>query len=251
MRSLGRKAYYCSKFIGLPDMTRALIPECPPILDPEIDLNKGRRSLVREISNLGEHLRQDRSRIEKAIKEAWKAGLDYRHKTAKERITSVQALSEMYQLYEKRSQPGHSQAASLDIALIGHQYVIHDDYVNHRLITRLQTMGARVSTPEMVEPERLDAAMTKLVAAPHWSFEADIVGAGVHYLESNVDGIISVAVFGCGPDSMMVNMVAYQARTLRIPFLHLSLDEHTSEGGLVTRLEAFLDLVRRKKRICV
>ena len=32
MRSLGKKAYYCSKFIGLPDMTRALVPECPLIL---------------------------------------------------------------------------------------------------------------------------------------------------------------------------------------------------------------------------
>ena len=31
IRSMGKKAYNCSKFLGLPDMTRALIPECPPI----------------------------------------------------------------------------------------------------------------------------------------------------------------------------------------------------------------------------
>ena len=251
MRSLGRKAYYCSKFLGLPDMTKALIPKCPPILDPEIDLNKGSHRLFQEIYNLGGHFNQDKNKIKEAMQKAWEAGLNYRKKTANERITTVQALSEIYQLDEKRCEHQHGDLASLDIAVIGHQYVIHDDYINHRLIPRLQAMGARVFTPEMVDSETLESAMKKLVAAPHWSFEADIVGAGAYYLESKLDGIISVAVFGCGPDSMMINMVAYQARKLKVPFLHLSLDEHTSEGGLVTRLEAFLDMVKRRKRICV
>lgn len=31
IRSWGKKAYNCSKFLGLPDMARALIPRCPPI----------------------------------------------------------------------------------------------------------------------------------------------------------------------------------------------------------------------------
>lgn len=251
MRSLGRKAYYCSKFIGLPDMTRALVPECPPILDPEIDLNKDRRSLLQQIYGLGRHFNQDKSKIKKAMQQAWQVSLNYRRKTADERITTLQALFDIYHLDERCPEPWQTEAVSLDIAVIGHQYVIHDDYINHRLIARLQAMGARVFTPEMVHPEALDNAMQKLVATPHWSFEADIVGAGAYYLESKVDGIISVAVFGCGPDSMMISMVAHQARKLKVPFLHLSLDEHTSEGGLVTRLEAFLDMVKRRKKICV
>jgi predicted nucleotide-binding protein (sugar kinase/HSP70/actin superfamily) len=44
--------------------------------------------------------------------------------------------------------------------------------------------------------------------------------------------------------------VRHRASEFKIPFLHLSLDEHTSEGGLVTRLEAFLDMVKRKKKVC-
>jgi len=53
-------------------------------------------------------------------------------------------------------------------------------------------MGVRVFTPEMAEQEALGIAMTKLKGAPHWSFEADIIGAGEHYLEAKVDGIINV-----------------------------------------------------------
>jgi predicted nucleotide-binding protein (sugar kinase/HSP70/actin superfamily) len=48
---------------------------------------------------------------------------------------------------------------------------------------------------------------------------------------------------------MMLGMVQHRARELSIPILPLSLDEHSSEGGLLTRLEAFLDMVKRRERI--
>jgi predicted nucleotide-binding protein (sugar kinase/HSP70/actin superfamily) len=247
LRSLGQKAYYCSKFIGLPDMTKALVSECPPILDPEIDLNKGRRSLYHVIYNLGRHFSSDKSKIRKAVERAEKAHLAYRKEMSNRGITPIQALGE--NLGEDKSYLKTDISPGLSVAVIGHQYVIYDDYINHRLISRLQAMGVRVFTPEMAKQESLDIAMIKLGGPPHWSFEADIIGAGEHYLEAKVDGIISVAVFGCGPDSMMVDMVRHRAGEFRTPFLHLSLDEHTSEGGLVTRLEAFLDMVKRR-RVC-
>jgi predicted nucleotide-binding protein (sugar kinase/HSP70/actin superfamily) len=246
MRSLGNKAYYCSKFIGLPDMTRALVPGCPPILDPEIDLNKGNRNLNRAIYDLGHHFGPDKSRIKKATEQARNAHLDYRKELSDGGIMPFQVLDGTHPDEGKPySEPAASPA--LSIAVIGHQYVVYDDYLSHRLIFRLQAMGVKVFTQEMVAQEALDVATTKLAGTPHWSFEADIIGAGEHYLHTKVDGIISVAVFGCGPDSMMIEMVRHRAGELRTPFLHLSLDEHTSEGGLVTRLEAFLDMVRRRK----
>jgi len=250
LRSLGRKAYYCSKFIGLPDMTKALVPECPPILGPEIDLNKGRRELYHAIYHLGRHFSSDKNKIKKAVEQAEKAYLAYRKEMSDRGITPIQALDETHR-DEDKSYLEPDASLGLSIAVIGHQYVIYDDYVNHRLISRLRDMGVRVFTPEMAEQQALDVAMTKLAGAPHWSFEADIVGAGEYYLEGKVDGIISVAVFGCGPDSMMIDMVRHRAREFRTPFLHLSLDEHTSEGGLLTRLEAFLDMVKRRRRVCV
>jgi predicted nucleotide-binding protein (sugar kinase/HSP70/actin superfamily) len=249
MRSLGKQAYYCSKFIGLPDMTRALVPECPPILDPEIDLNKGRRNLHNAIYDLGRHFSSDESQIKKATEQAKKAHLAYRKEMSDRGITPIQALDETHRGEDKLSlEPDISP--SLFVAVIGHQYVIYDDYINHRLISRLQAMGVRVFTPEMAEEEALDLTMAKMGGSPHWSFEVDIIGAGEYYLDAKVDGIISVAVFGCGPDSMMIDMVRHRATEFRTPFLHLSLDEHTSEGGLVTRLEAFLDMVKRRRRVC-
>ncbi len=248
IRSLGGKAYNCSKFLGLPDMTKAIVPECPPILDPEIDLNKGRRSLARTIYSLGRHFSSDKGKIKKAAEEAGKANLAYRKEMADRGITPLQAIDGICQS-EKQSAP--DMPPRLKIAVIGHPYVIYDDYINHRLIYRLEAMGAGVFTPGMAHEEALNIAMIRLVDKPHWSFEVDIIGAGECYLEAKVDGIISVAVFGCGPDSMMIDIVRRRAKEFKAPFLHLSLDEHTSEGGLVTRLEAFLDMVRRRERVCV
>jgi predicted nucleotide-binding protein (sugar kinase/HSP70/actin superfamily) len=46
---------------------------------------------------------------------------------------------------------------------------------------------------------------------------------------------------------MTGELIERYARALRAPFLNLTLDEHTGEAGIVTRLEAFLDMVRWKK----
>ena len=248
--SLGRKAYNCSKIIGSPNMTRALIPECPLILDPEIDTEKGRYNLYRNIYKLGRYFTSNPFKIKKAVEEAWKSNLAYRSKMSDEGITPIQAIDRMYQEnYEP--DPSLNSSPLLRIAVIGHPYVLYDDYVSHRLISWLQKAGARVFTPEMVSQQALSAAAEKLVGAPHWSFEDEIIGAGGYYLEAKVDGVINVSVFGCGPDSMMVAFVQHRARKLEIPFLPLSLDEHSTEGGLLTRLEAFLDMVKRKEQICV
>jgi len=77
-----------------------------------------------------------------------------------------------------------------------------------------------------------------------------VVGSGGHYLESGVDGAIGMIAFGCGPDSLMMDMVQRQAIKLgTTPFMSLTLEEHTAEAGVATRLEAFLDMIQRRKRI--
>lgn len=108
-------------------------------------------------------------------------------------------------------------------------------------------------TPEMLTSEELESALVRLVGKAYWTYEDEVVGAGGHYLENKADGVIGIMTFGCGPDSLMMDMVRRQAARLRAtPFMSLTLEEHTAEGGLITRLEAFLDMIhRRRKEVCV
>ncbi|HLB45402.1 MAG TPA: hypothetical protein VJL59_00120, partial [Anaerolineales bacterium] len=59
---------------------------------------------------------------------------------------------------------------------------------------------------------------------------------------------VAVLAFACGPDSTMVETITRRAHALQRSFMSLILDEHGSATGMVTRLEAFADMLIRQKR---
>ncbi len=246
IRSLRRKVYNCAKFLGLPDMTRAVIPEAPPILDVDIDINQGQDKLYQSIYKLGRHFTRNPLKIRQASRAAWQTYLNYRELMCRQKLTPVEAIGRMSGDKTDSSQPTMKPAT---IALLGHPYLLYDDYMNYRLIHRLEQAGNSVLTAEMLTDGELASAVNRLAGRTYWTYEEEIVGAGGHYLQSGVDGIIGIMSFGCGPDSLMMEMVRRQAVQLKtVPFMSLTLEEHTAEAGVITRLEAFVDLISRKKR---
>ncbi len=256
IRSVKSKVYNCSKFLGLPDMTKAVIPESPPILDIDIDINKGKRDLYQAIYQLGRYFTWNPFRVRQASKAAWQAHLNYRQLMPRHGLTPPQAIERM-QISPKVEPEIHSSrpaSTQTTIAVIGHPYLLYDEHINHRLIYRLEQAHNRVLTPEMLTAEELESATVSLAGKAHWTYDGEVVGAGKHYLESGVDGVIGVMTFGCGPDSLMMDTVRrWASRMKATPFMSLTLEEHTAEGGIITRLEAFLDMIYRRKRrqVCV
>jgi predicted nucleotide-binding protein (sugar kinase/HSP70/actin superfamily) len=258
IRSVKRKVFNCSKFLGLPDMTKAVIPESPPILDIDIDINKGKRKLYQAIYQLGRHFTWDPLKVRRAGRAAWQAHLNYRQLMSGSGLTPPQAIERILGTpgAEPKSRSSNSTSPQATVAIIGHPYLLYDEHINHRLIHRLEQAHYRVLTPEMLTAPELESAVARLVGRAYWTYEEEVVGAGEHYLGSGVDGVIGIMTFGCGPDSVMMDMVHRQAARLRTsPFMSLTLEEHTAEAGIVTRLEAFLDMLQRKKRrqveVCV
>ena len=83
----------------------------------------------------------------------------------------------------------------------------------------------------------------------YWANTAEMTGAAGHYMQDNrIDGIVTLNAFGCGPDSLMVELITRKAKEFNKPLLALTIDEHTGEAGFITRLEAFIDMLFRKKR---
>lgn len=86
----------------------------------------------------------------------------------------------------------------------------------------------------------------------YWANEYEMTGGAGHFLQdNNIDGIITINAFGCGPDSIMVERISRAARKFNKPVLNLSVDEQTGEAGFVTRIEAFTDMLFRKKRASI
>ncbi|MGE5265348.1 MAG: hypothetical protein ACM3S0_18370, partial [Acidobacteriota bacterium] len=61
-----------------------------------------------------------------------------------------------------------------------------------------------------------------------------------------IAGLIAVMAFTCGPDSAMVETMTRRAHALQRPFMSLVLDEHGGATGMITRLEAFVDMLGRQ-----
>lgn len=258
IRSVQSNVYNCSKFLGLPDMTRAVIPEAPPILEIEIDINKGKRKLYQDIYTLGRHLTWNPLKVRHASLNAWQAYLNYREVMSGQGLTPPEAIERITGPPEAAPEEPAEQLTPIraTIAVIGHPYLVYDEYINHRLIHRLEQANIKVVTPEMLTGEELEAGIATLVGQAYWTYEEEVVGAGEHYLHNGADGVIGIMAFGCGPDSLMMDMVRRRAaRSKNTPFMSLTLEEHTAEAGVVTRLEAFTDMICRRKRrevkVCV
>ena len=62
------------------------------------------------------------------------------------------------------------------------------------------------------------------------------------------DGVVHIAPTGCMPEISVRPILRKVSQDLKIPVLELSFDEHSSHVGVVTRLEAFVDILRDRQR---
>ncbi|MGI5920794.1 MAG: acyl-CoA dehydratase activase-related protein [Syntrophomonadaceae bacterium] len=238
--SIEAKSYICPKFMGVPDMIKACMPDLPPILDTLIDLSKTDKVLKRDIIRLGQVFGGNRRQIQTA----YQRGLDElqacRH-IAKKGYT----LAEVIRIWEGED-IRINNAYDLNIGLLGHGYSLYDDSVSMDIINRLRKMNCHIYLAEMLERESVEKEAATIPKRVFWTLGRKMVGSALWMEKSNlIDGIIYVACFGCGPDSLVGEIIARKVKNK--PFMLITIDEHTGEGGLVTRLEAFCDMLRRRR----
>jgi len=81
----------------------------------------------------------------------------------------------------------------------------------------------------------------------------DTVGSTIRYAQQGFDGVIHLYPFTCMPEVVAKSVVTGVGREYNIPVLHLAVDEHAGEAGMITRVEAFIDVLemRRKQNVQV
>jgi predicted nucleotide-binding protein (sugar kinase/HSP70/actin superfamily) len=133
------------------------------------------------------------------------------------------------------------------IAVIGHSYVFNDEYVSSRVLWRLQKSGIRALTSDTFSDSQVYSVLHKHKQKTHWNLGDRVLGSAMLYsARKDVDGIIYMTPFSCSSDSLVAEYM--QEHIGNKPFMTLTVDEHTGDAGLVTRLEAFVDLIVRKGR---
>jgi predicted nucleotide-binding protein (sugar kinase/HSP70/actin superfamily) len=71
------------------------------------------------------------------------------------------------------------------------------------------------------------------------------------YKEKGYDGVVHILPFGCLPELVAKEILVKVSKDIDMPVLTFTLDEQTGEAGLITRLEAFVDLIEKRKEILI
>lgn len=196
---------------------------------------------------------------EKAFKKGMKLIYEANHyrelkKAEKEAIALVKAV----EIDENRD--------VLHVDLTGEIYLVQDPFSNQNIERELGKMGVQTRRTLTVSSFLKDAIIPKIfvkgethlersfrLAKPYLSRDiggdslecvSDIVFAN----EKGKDGIIHISPFTCMPEIMSQNFFPAMRENCDIPILPLIMDEQTGKAGYITRLEAFVDLMRRRKR---
>lgn len=224
--SIRQGQYTCPKIIGMPDVLRNNVSNLPPLIEVDIDMRQKSRQLYHAVIKVGQMLG--------------------RGVTA-----SLYAWLKAWQCYNANKTDAGFEDGRPRIALIGHPYIIYDRQISLDILAKLNQLGMQIITPEMVRPCEIDQATAHLAKKLFWTNGHLLAGAAMSLLTGKcpIQGVIFLTCFACGPDALVGELIKQQAVQCTIPCMQLALDEHTAEAGLVTRLEAFTDMVKRRQNL--
>ena len=240
LTSISKNEFVCPKFGGLPDMIRNSLGNLPCVIDAEVNVRKNKDGGFRAALEIGRYFTNDDRLIRKAYRNSLKSLREYEDLLRKGHFPGE---------VPEQSRYAPSKEKNLRIAVIGHGYNLYDGYVNMGLLSKIREQNADVITIETMDGELLRQKSGTIPKKMFWNFGSKAVGAALCLLDRrDIDGILYVMAFGCGVDSFVCDYVERLVRRSRdLPFAVITIDEHSGEAGLNTRIEAFIDMIRWRK----
>ncbi len=200
------------------------------VLSPVIDFRYPEKTAVRKLHEaLGEPLGVTTSQLKKAYRAAKKAQKEFSDACREEGRKALKEIEE------------RDEAA---IVIVGRPYNTFDMGANLAMPRKVAQYGYKVIpvdfmpfSEELVPPE---------YRGIFWSYGQRIVAALDQVRQSPNLFAIYLSNFSCGPDSFLLS---YSEQIMdKKPMLILTMDEHGADTGYITRLEAYLDVIKGKRR---
>ncbi|MCK5809099.1 CoA activase [bacterium] len=142
---------------------------------------------------------------------------------------------ELQNLFERES----SNAKDVNILFLGRPYNVLDRRLNKDIPTLFNNHGVKTFFQDMLPYSEEDVAgIDKLLDAFHWKYVAKIMESA--FVAAQTDNLYPVYVtsFKCSPDSYGLEYFKKIMNYFNKPYLILETDEHDSNVGYGTRIEA-------------
>jgi predicted CoA-substrate-specific enzyme activase len=205
------------------------------------DLENGRK-VLRPIFNFSQGYESEKKSFVKLAKSLGKDGklasvaFDYAMDKQREFFRSVKELGKIF--LQELEQMGDEKA----IVIFGRPYNSFTPDMNMGIPEKFSSRGIPVISFDMLpfDDEYCDGHM-------HWGIGQMLMKAAQLVKKHNQLFGVYITNFSCGPDSFLQRY--FREIMDKKPSLTLELDSHTADAGITTRVEAFLDIVDRYRKL--
>lgn len=159
--------------------------------------------------------------------------------------------------------PQNEKARPLKVGIVGEIYTTIEPYANFQLERLLGNMGVEVIRQVTVSGWIIDDMLKKALRLPlegedvreSRAYLSGMVGGHAHHTIGNTvvhakegfDGVIHLYPLGCMPEIVSQSILPAVEENYQIPVMTVIRDEMTGEAGFNTRVEAFVDLIRKRR----
>ncbi|MBN1960918.1 MAG: hypothetical protein JW841_08220 [Deltaproteobacteria bacterium] len=227
-------ATYCPYVQALPAYSRSALAlnsiNTAHLLSPLIDKRMPEAKLVRQ---LAQTLAAPLGRTKQQIKSAWQLA----------NTTQKEFEQRCYAEGDKALREARERNERL-IVLVGRPYNTADYGINLDLPNKIAEHGLTVLPMDFIRPNY--SLLGERYRNVYWAYGQKILVVLEQVARDDLLDVIYLTNFSCGPDSFLLT---YAEEIMgNQPFLALELDEHGGDAGYLTRIEAFLDVLKRPRR---
>jgi len=169
------------------------------------------------------------------------------------------SLIKIYFKYKKiyKKIPINKPENCLKIGIVGELYSIMEPFSSNNIETKLANMGIEVHRFTtltyllMIKKFKLKRLLKKGKKYIKYHLGADATESVVlsyELAQKNYDGIVHIKSFGCTPELNAMTILEKISNEYDIPIIYFSFDSTDSEVAVDTRIEAFYDMLKQKKK---
>lgn len=132
------------------------------------------------------------------------------------------------------------QSNKMKLLIVSHPYNTYDKLMGFPITESIKKLGGLPIYADVVNKKESLAKSKEISDSLYWRYNKELIGS-IKLLEDNIDGIILLTAFPCGPDSLVNELIIRKSK--KIPTINIIVDELQGEAGLQTRIESFMDII--------
>jgi predicted CoA-substrate-specific enzyme activase len=173
-------------------------------------------------------------------------------------FTVYNAFNEALSYYSaKKNQLGNifreqfNPEKEISVVLLGRPYIVLSGTLNKGIPDILNSMGIKSFYQDMIPSDEIDTEdISVLLKKVPWYFVTKILEAAKVIANTRNLYPVLITAFKCAPDSFIIEYFKKIFNSCQKPYLILQIDEHDSNLGYETRIEAAVRSFRNHASIC-